>query len=274
MTVTKNDIMTALAACGIRKGDTVLVHSSLKACGYVEGGADAVIDAFLELIGSEGTLVMPTLSQKDFKNAYRDWSMDRPSDVGFITETFRLRPESLRSDQATHSVAAQGALAEWLVRDHGKYGKRAGAFGETPFAACSPWQKLYDINAKILLFGVDMDSNTMKHLIEYVMTSDLLDKIDDDEARMRLASQLRGHADYADPARVWFYSTGKGSQEVLEKAGLLRHATCGNAVFTCCRAKDTNDYMQKVYMTHPEDWYQPNAVEWLREAIRLSGTVL
>lgn len=265
-TVTTKEIKCAIEHCGIREGDVVLVHSSLKACGYVEGGADAVIDAFLDVLGNSGTLVMPTLSQKNFRNAYLDWSMDRPSDVGLITETFRLRSESVRSNQATHSVAAQGPLAVWLTRDHGRFGRRRGAFGDTPFAVCSPWQKMYDINAKIFFFGVDMESNTMKHLIEYQMIDDLIGQIDDDSVRDALASRLRTHATYDDDNFVWPYSSGVAMQKVLDEMGLLRHAECGNGHFVCCRARDTNDASRFVLLKSPENWYSESVCNWLAEA--------
>lgn len=132
MVVTERDIIAALNDVGIRRGDVVIVHSSLKSMGYVEGGADTVIDALLKVLGEDGTLVMPTLIQKDFSNAYQTWNLDKPSDVGLITETFRKRDGVIRSDQATHSVAAFGPLKQYLTRDHGKYGKRMGPFGDTP----------------------------------------------------------------------------------------------------------------------------------------------
>lgn len=34
----------------------VMVHSSLKSFGHVEGGADTVVDALMELLTPEGTL--------------------------------------------------------------------------------------------------------------------------------------------------------------------------------------------------------------------------
>ena len=42
--VSKDDIKAGLLWLGLKKGDTVGVHSSLNSFGYVEGGADAVID--------------------------------------------------------------------------------------------------------------------------------------------------------------------------------------------------------------------------------------
>jgi aminoglycoside N3'-acetyltransferase len=60
--VTKEELKRGLRKLGLKEGDTVGVHSSLSSFGYVEGGADAVIDALLEVVGEEGTIVMPTHS--------------------------------------------------------------------------------------------------------------------------------------------------------------------------------------------------------------------
>ena len=60
--VSKEDIRIALRELGLKKGDITGVHSSLSSFRYVEGGAHTVIDALLEIIGREGTIVMPTHS--------------------------------------------------------------------------------------------------------------------------------------------------------------------------------------------------------------------
>ena len=60
--ITKQEIKRSLSLMGIVPGDTILLHSAMTAIGKVDGGADTVIDAFLETIGAEGTLVMSTLT--------------------------------------------------------------------------------------------------------------------------------------------------------------------------------------------------------------------
>ena len=47
---------------GLEKGDTVIVHSSLKSMGQVDGGANTVIDAIIEVIGNDGTVLFPAFS--------------------------------------------------------------------------------------------------------------------------------------------------------------------------------------------------------------------
>lgn len=268
MVVTERDIIAALNDVGIRRGDVVIVHSSLKSMGYVEGGADTVIDALLKVLGENGTLVMPTLIQKDFSNAYQTWNLDKPSDVGLITETFRKRDGVIRSDQATHSVAAFGPLKQYLTRDHGKYGKRMGPFGDTPFAVCSPWQKLYDLNAKALMIGVSIVYNTSKHLTEYMMINHILDHVKDDSKREKLIARLKYHGcpPEEDKNRVWPYTSGEKIQEKADQAGLLIRSTCGNAVFTSFRIKDLSDYSERWFKESPEYWYGEPMLEWLKDA--------
>jgi len=112
--LTKEMLTQALACFGIEKDSILLVHSSLKALGQIEGGAQTVIAALEETV-CDGTLVMPTLSQQNWETVFEDWHMDRPSDVGYITECFRKQKGSLRSDDPTHSVAARGKHAARIV---------------------------------------------------------------------------------------------------------------------------------------------------------------
>ena len=58
--VTREIIAQALAEAGVTAGEVVLAHSSLSSFGYVDGGADAVIDALLDAVGASGTVLVPT----------------------------------------------------------------------------------------------------------------------------------------------------------------------------------------------------------------------
>ena len=49
-----------LAQAGFLHTDTVMVHSSMKSIGAVEGGADTVLDVLSDYFGHEGLLVFPT----------------------------------------------------------------------------------------------------------------------------------------------------------------------------------------------------------------------
>ncbi|NLV75292.1 MAG: AAC(3) family N-acetyltransferase [Chloroflexi bacterium] len=154
------EVAEAFRALGVREGGILLVHSAYASLGNVLGGAEAVIAGLHDVLDADGTLVLPTLSQRRFAKVYQEWHLDRPSDTGYLTEYFRHLPGVLRSDQATHSVAAQGPLAYELTREHGAWGGRERVFGASAFARSSPWQKMIDRGGQVAFIGVDMNSNT------------------------------------------------------------------------------------------------------------------
>jgi len=165
--ITKDDILFSLECMGIKKGEVLLLHSALTSIGKVEGGADTVIDAFLEAIGDEGTLVMSTLT---------GWSAPfdadtSPSAVGYLSECFRRRKGVFRSLHPVHSVAAFGKNAEYITKDHDKC--------ETGCGEGTPYLKIAELGGKAILLGVDMDRNTTMHSMEeaidarYLLTLDI-----------------------------------------------------------------------------------------------------
>ena len=62
--ILKEEIVPKLREVGLEKGDAVMVHTSLKRMGYVCGGAQTVIEALMEVVGEDGTIMMPTQSRK------------------------------------------------------------------------------------------------------------------------------------------------------------------------------------------------------------------
>lgn len=242
MTVVAMDIQNAVRACGVEQGDILLVHSSFKSLGPVDGGAETVISGLLEAVGEEGTLVLPTFCQKNFESAYETWHLDKESDVGYLTNYFRKREGSLRSDQATHSVAACGKKAAWLTKTHGHTHKRFGNMGDTPFSADSPWEKMYQENAKILLLGVSAMSLTFRHYAEYVYIEECLKKLEGHPEYASMKAQLHCYERYMK-LEPWPHVCNAWVYPELEKQGLTRSARCGSATFLCVEAKPFVDFV-------------------------------
>ncbi len=269
MLIYQDDIVRALRALGVEEGDTVLVHSSLKSAGYIVGGADTVIKAFTQAIGDSGTLVMPTLSQKNFEHAYEEWSLDRPSDVGLITETFRKSEGALRSDQATHSVAAKGPLAREITGSHTDYGPLYGAFGDYAFSESSPWKKMYEHKGKIVFFGVTMKYNTYKHFVEYRFVRTLLEGIQDKEKRAvqksRLACHTQEHGKDVIKEGIWPYYSAIRMQEALEGCGMVKKAPLGNTELLCVDICETCDFAMEQLLSDPDRWYKDEVLAWIKE---------
>ena len=176
-TVIKSDIADALKAVGLQRGDSVMVHTSLGKIGYVCGGAQAVIEALIETVGEDGTVMMPTQSWKnldpetgvhwdadetDWDRIRENWpaynkAITPTNTMGAVAEMFRSWPGAVRSDHPARSVAAWGKHAEYLTKDH----DISDIFGDT-----SPIGKLYELDGKVLLIGVDYDKNTSIHLAD------------------------------------------------------------------------------------------------------------
>ena len=83
------------AFSAIQAGEILIVHSSLRSIGQVEGGPAAVIVALLEAIGPSGTLLMPTFSNPQPDGLF--YLASTPSRTGLISETFRTWPQVRRS---------------------------------------------------------------------------------------------------------------------------------------------------------------------------------
>lgn len=155
---TKNDLLNQLEEMGIDSRGSLLVHSSYKSIGPVEGGPDTVLDSLSDYM-QEGLLVLPTHTwnyiNADNPNFY---VADSPSNVGILTERFRKRPGVYRSYHPTHSVAALGKDAQSFVQGDEKH--------DTPCARGSSLGKLLNRKGQIILVGVDLTRNTFIHGIE------------------------------------------------------------------------------------------------------------
>ena len=148
-----------LTALGLQKGDAVLLHSSFKSMGTVEGGIQTFVEAMLSVLGDTGTLIVPTLTFEEVSDTNRvfDYCNSR-SCVGAISEFVRKMDGARRSINPTHSCAAIGGKRDWYVNGHEK--------DRTPVGENSPIWKLHEDGGKVLMLGCRLTSNTSMHGIE------------------------------------------------------------------------------------------------------------
>lgn len=161
-TVPVESLSRDLRALGLGAGSAVLVHSSLRAVGHVEGGADGLVDAVLRVIGPEGTLVAPTFT-------YRSPRFDpaaTPGRTGAVGEALRVRRDAIRSLHPFYSVAAAGPLAAELCRGH----ELLPGTGID-----SPLDRLAAHGGLVLLVGVGHESNTTIHVGEFHAAASYVD---------------------------------------------------------------------------------------------------
>ncbi len=175
--ITPSSLADDLVRLGVERGMLLNVHSALSRIGWVVGGAQSVIQALLDVLGSDGTLTMPSHSAQLSNPANwrrppapeRWWETIRAEMpafhpdrtptrfMGVIAETFRSWPGVLRSSHPQTSHAAYGPLAERIVAEH----PLECLFGDT-----SPIGKLYALDGHVLLLGVGHGNNTVLHLAE------------------------------------------------------------------------------------------------------------
>lgn len=155
-----NTLVEDIKQLGIHAGMVVLLHSSFKALGYV-GTPQEVIQAFQEVLTSEGTLLLPTLS---YKTVNKDQPIfhyyDTPSCVGIISETFRKGLDVKRSLNPIHSVSAWGKYQDVFTQGH--------ELDSITLGEHSPYAKMLAYNAKICMLGCSLKPNTFMHYVENV----------------------------------------------------------------------------------------------------------
>lgn len=163
--ITKAEITQGLREMGIVPGDVIMLHSSLKSLGYVDGGPRAVLEAIYDAVSPGGTLVVPTyyLPGGTIYSTCQmsDYVFDprvHGSNLGALPDTFIKMPGVERSIHPTHSVSALGSKAAYIVGDHHQ---AASIFGEG-----SPWARCLELNAKVLGLGISMGPVTFYHVLE------------------------------------------------------------------------------------------------------------
>ncbi len=166
---TRASLAADLRSLGVAAGDVVMVHAGLRSVGSVVGGVNAVVQALLDAVTPDGTLV----AYADWESGVDDWDDPRIADAipvfdpriaraardhGILAETLRTWPNAVRSDHPDASVIAVGARAAWLCAGHPlQFG-----YGEG-----SPFAKLLAVAAKILMLGAPLDTITLLHHAEH-----------------------------------------------------------------------------------------------------------
>jgi aminoglycoside N3'-acetyltransferase len=180
--LTAQDLGRDLRRLGVRPGDALMLHVSLRAIGPLEGGPDALLDALEAAIGADGTLLMIFGAEIE-----HDWVNQLPEserlpllagappfdpltapvfhEVGYFAEIFRRRPGTLVTDNPSGRFGARGRQAERLLAD---------APWNEYYGPGSPLDRLCRMGGRILRIGADFDTTTVLHFAEYL--ADVPDK--------------------------------------------------------------------------------------------------
>lgn len=171
-------ISADLRTIGVRPGGVLLMHSSFRSLGFVPGGPHAAVQAVLDVLGPDGTLVVPTHTSENSDPRFWTrppvppewWDTIRHQAPGFdpdrtpasrfmgvLAETVRAWPGARRSDHPSVSFAAVGPHAAEITASH----ELTDGLGER-----SPLGAVYRLGGQVLLLGCGHANNTSLHLAE------------------------------------------------------------------------------------------------------------
>ena len=241
--LTTNEIKNGLRELGIQAGDVVLVHSAMRTMGHVEGSANSVVDALLELLKPNGTLVVPTFTfaHEAEEDPIVDPAADH-SEMGIITETARLYPGARRSTAFRHSFAAIGRRSQVLAENAPEL---------SPFDLRSSFGVMAALNTQVILLGVTYSSSTSHHFAEFVCEVPYRQAI----SRMAKVRQASGKVveqkmtDYQPKSEGGSYYGSRGPDfnrlgQILEDRGLVNTTLIGNAAARRFAMRDLLDLAQ------------------------------
>jgi aminoglycoside 3-N-acetyltransferase len=155
------DVRAALDRFGPLRSDVLLVHSSLSACGQIRGGAATVLRALQDWLAG-GTLIMPSHSYCYPEGAEEAPVFDpqsTPPEVGAIAHYFMKQPGVIRSAHPSHSLTCLGPRSQEICDAH--------EFCEAPCGPGSPYERLIQAGASVLMFGVPMACYTLFYTSEH-----------------------------------------------------------------------------------------------------------
>lgn len=247
-----NELVEQLLALGVEPGGVLIVHTAFSRVAPVEGGPLGLISALRTALGSDGTLVMPSMSDDD----------DIPFDPhtagcrsqGIVADSFWRLSGVLRSDNP-HGFAAAGPAAAALTRPHSL---------DVPHGLDSPPGRVFELGGQVLLLGVGHDSNTTVHLAEALAG-----------VRYRAQKYLTVRID-GRPVRHEYGETDHCCENFakldawLDAAGKQRRGRVGHAEARLMRSRDVVDTAVRELRANETVFLHPPGVDAECDAARAS----
>lgn len=177
--VTRSELVRDLRLLGLRAGGIVMVHTRMSAIGWVVGGSQTVVEALLEVLGADGTLMAYAGWEDDpwhlaewpaaWQQAYRtdlppfDPELSEADhEMGRLPERIRTWPGARASTGHVMRMVAIGAQADWLTRDQP---------WDHPEGPGSPLANLVQADGQVLMLGAPLDTLTLLHHAEALVTA-------------------------------------------------------------------------------------------------------
>jgi aminoglycoside 3-N-acetyltransferase len=253
----KEDLLRDLVKIGVEEGDCLALGVSLRSIGWVDGGANTLVDALLEAVGGDGTIMIPTftrsfplpLSRSPKGGGLRvRWGGIVPSEyvfdpsltppiTGAVANAIWRRPKSMRSRHPTNSVGAIGRSARDLVDGHGP--------DDHPLL---PYERLVQLGGKGLFIGLNGRLVALRHLAQY------------DAGLMNILPPRSGVRYRREDGSIALYVRKEMAcvdalpqlNPQMVGAGVLRKGTLGRAESLVADARGVVDHLSQILRQRPE----------------------
>ena len=162
--VTEENLISSCQAVGIHRGDTIMIHSQLFSLGTLgdipdrEALCDRIIVALLDVIGTEGTLILPTFTFSFCRKKVYD-PANTPSEMGVLTEIGRKLRGAIRTLHPIYSVAVLGR-ASFRFLD----ASTCSCFGEGSFFSFLRDEAKETGRVKFLSLGIDLPPTALTYV--------------------------------------------------------------------------------------------------------------
>lgn len=121
--LTKKELLNDLLAIGVKQGDLLHLKVSLRSVGKMKDGARTLLDALIEAVGKEGTIVVdsfvtmfPLPLSKENSEIISD--LNSPTFAGAFANEMVKHPDMFRSYHPVHRFTAIGKHAKELTVNH------------------------------------------------------------------------------------------------------------------------------------------------------------
>jgi aminoglycoside 3-N-acetyltransferase len=154
---TRTTLADQLRSLGVQAGAPLMLHSSLRKVGPIVGGADALLDALVDVISPTGTLMMLLGADLSVPFDARTTPVD-VEEMGVLTEVFRQHPEVRVNDHAAARYGALGPASRALLEPiplHDYHGSG------------SVLERFTDTGGMVLRLGANVNTVTLTHWAEY-----------------------------------------------------------------------------------------------------------
>lgn len=239
--ISKSEILKQLEPFKLALGKPVIVHTSLRAIGEIEGGGDTLLNCLIEFFTQNGGLLcIPTHTWDKEMLDLRE----KHTCLGTLPSLALKRADAVRTMHPTHSMVVFGER------------EKASAFidGEdlvdTPTSPNGCYGKIFNEGGFVLLIGVGQEKNTFLHCVEEMLcVPKRLTK------EKREFSIIYENGECKAKELYWFYTNeiedvsenfGK-FEAAFDFHGAITYGKLGNAKLQLCSAQKMKDIIELIY---------------------------